>query len=254
MFDKFLIGSNELGFLHNAGADDWLVRLDEFHDPGTLVIMEIGIESQKTPQEVFDMFASPNPTTRFSRTHVPLKLAVFGSGGLVSRSEAKEGPDAVPEGFQEVRLELEGIGSLNRPGICQRGFPGLQAGLSRNLASGLPRETRAQHPSIQMIKRVQAQEEVPDATPLVVPTPKDLLEEIRTGKETRAIIPVPAGKSLSPGDRVTFAEATFDRFGTPTMIVGGDSVSVILTKAQETGNSYQAKRLLAIEWDPEIGS
>ena len=249
MFDKFLIGSNELGFLHNAGEDDWLVRLDEFHDPGTLVIMEIGIESKKTPKEIFDMFAHPESDDySFSRTHVPLKLAVYGSRGLVSRSEAKRVLTRF-EGFKEVRLDFEGIESIGQA-----------------FADEVFRVFRLAYPEIavvavnanvsveQMIKRVQAQEEVPDATPLVVPTPKDLLEEIRTGKETRAIIPVPAGKSLSPGDRVTFAEAAFDRFGTPTMIVGGDSVSVILTKAQETGDSYQAKRLLAIGWDPEIGS
>ena len=249
MFDKFLIGSNNLGFIHSAGEDDWLVRIDTFRDPGTLVAMEIGIESKRTPKEVFDMFAHPEfDDYSFSRTHVPLKLAVYGSGGLVSRSEAKRVLTRF-EGFKEVRLDFEGIESIGQA-----------------FADEIFRVFRLAHPEIevvavstnayveQMIKRVLSREEVPNAIPLVVPTVKDLLEEIRTGKETRAIIPVPAGKNLSPGDRVTFAEAAFDRFGTPSMIVGGDSVSVTLTKAQETADSYQAMRLFAIGWNPEIGT
>jgi hypothetical protein len=191
------------------------------------------------------MFAHPEADDySFSRTHLPLKLAKFGSGGPVSRSEAKR-VLARFEGFKEVRLDFDGIDSIGQA-----------------FADEVFRVFRLAHPEIevvavraskaveQMIKRAQSQEPEPATVPLVIPTAKDLLEEIGTGKESRAIIPVPAKKTLASGDRVIFAEAAFDRIGIPSLITDGDTVTVILTKADETGDFYGTMALVAIAWDP----
>jgi anti-sigma regulatory factor (Ser/Thr protein kinase) len=244
MFDRFIIGSNNLGLSHRTGEDDWLIETESFDRPGTLVSMEIGVDSQRTPKEVFDMFARPEADDyRFSRTHVPLKLAKFGLGGLVSRSEAKR-VLARFEGFKEVRLDFEGIDSIGQAfadeifRVFKLAHPEIEVVA-----------VRASEPVEQMIKRAQSQQPEPDSVPLVIPTARDLLDEIRAGKESRAIIPVPAKTKLASGDRVTFAEAAFDRMGIPSLIIDGESVSVSLTKADETGDSYGTMRLVAIGWD-----
>ena len=64
------------------------------------------------------------------------------------------------------------------------------------------------------------------------------------------MIPVPAGRNLAPGDLVIFAEATFSPFGTPSLIDGGQSLSVALTKAEDTGGIYQTARIFGIGWEP----
>ncbi len=114
MFDYFLLGSNGLSFSHTAGADDWLIETGPFDQPGTVVIMEIQADSRRTTRQVFDMFADPDiDDYRFSRTHVPLKLARFGASELVSRSEAKR-VLARFEGFREVLLDFDGIESIGQ--------------------------------------------------------------------------------------------------------------------------------------------
>ena len=114
MFDYFLLGSNGLSFSHTAGADDWLIETGPFDQPGTVVIMEIQADSRRTTRQVFDMFADPDiDDYSFSRTHVPLKLARFGTSELVSRSEAKR-VLARFEGFREVLLDFDGIESIGQ--------------------------------------------------------------------------------------------------------------------------------------------
>jgi hypothetical protein len=109
---------------------------------------------------------------------------------------------------------------------------------------------RANEPVLQMIDRARAHAAEAFATPLVIPTVRELLEEIRAGRETRAMIPVPPGRKLTPGDRVIFAEATFSPFGTPSLIDGGQSLSVTLTTAEDTGGIYQTARIIGIGWEP----
>jgi hypothetical protein len=81
-----------------------------------------------------------------------------------------------------------------------------------------------------------------------MPTKKDLLEKIKAGKVVQATIPVPAGKGLAVGDRLPFVEATFDQFGIPTHVAGGDSSSVVLKKTLDTGRVHGSSRLFEVEW------
>ena len=247
MFDRFLIGSNNLGFSHRTGEDDWLIEAESF-EPGYA-----GLDGDRRriprgqPRRSSTCSPDPRPTTTVS----PGRTCLLDSqnsarAGWCRDSEAKR-VLARFEGFKEVRLDFEGIDSIGQA-----------------FADEIFRVFKLAHPEIevvavraseaveQMIKRAQSQKPEPDTVPLVIPTARDLLEEIRTGKESRAIIPVPARKKLASGDRVTFAEAAFDRIGIPSLITDGDTISVTLTKADETGDSYGTMRLVAIGWGPLV--
>ena len=101
----------------------------------------------------------------FSRMHVPLRLAKFGSGGLAPRSEAKRVLGLI-QGFKEVRLDFEGIDSIGQA-----------------FADEIFRVFKLAHPEIevvavlaseaveQMIKRAQSQKPEPDTVPLATRLP-----------------------------------------------------------------------------------
>jgi hypothetical protein len=249
MFDRFFIWSNGIGFSHDAGQDDWLIEDEAFDGPGTRVVMIIAVDSGRTAREVFDMFSDiDSGDFSFSKTHVPLKLAKYGTGGLVSRSEAKR-VLARFDGFKEVLLDFAGIESIGQA-----------------FADEIFRVFKSSHPDIDviairanervqnMIDRARKEAATLDALPLTVPTTKELLQSLKHGSHLRAMIPVPAGKNLVPGDRVVFAEATFDSLGMiPNMSPNGDSVTVILSKAEDTGGTYGTMRIFGIGWAPIPG-
>src|SRR3954466_5312215 len=59
-----------------------------------------------------------------------------------------------------------------------------------------------------------------------------------------------ASRSIAPGDRVIFIEATSDPFGTPINVPGGDSLSVTLTKVRGQEDPWAGRRPDYIAWDP----
>ncbi len=113
MFDKFSILSGELYFSH-SGEDDWLLedRDKDFH--GTGITMSIGLQSNRTIQEVFDRYATQDDDYSFTRTHVPVALTRYGEENLVSRSQAKR-LLARFERFKEVFLDFEGVEFIGQP-------------------------------------------------------------------------------------------------------------------------------------------
>jgi anti-sigma regulatory factor (Ser/Thr protein kinase) len=114
MFDRFAILSGRLRFLCNDGAD-WLMDTndtgpDEYspYSAGTSVLMVITTNSKRTSKEVFDRFAGADQDYGFTRTHVPVVLAKYGTENLVSRSQAKR-LLARFERFKEVVLDFNDV-------------------------------------------------------------------------------------------------------------------------------------------------
>lgn len=112
MFDQFDIMSGSLFFGRTFSGSDWLIeRGNRTPSPGTSVYMTIGIKSERTTKMVFDDHAPELEDYGFTRTHVPVKLALYGSEDLVSRSQAKR-VLARFERFSEIILDFTGVNSI----------------------------------------------------------------------------------------------------------------------------------------------
>jgi hypothetical protein len=104
--DSFTIVSGDLSFSHAKGRDDYLF---DHSAPiqGTTVRMRHAHTSSTELKAIFDEFAAPEEYT-FSRTVVPLRLAVFGNENLMSRSQAKRVLTRI-ERFRTVILDFSGV-------------------------------------------------------------------------------------------------------------------------------------------------
>jgi anti-sigma regulatory factor (Ser/Thr protein kinase)/biotin operon repressor len=114
MFDKFSIYSGELFFSHNEIGQDWLLGIEDddlVREGGTLVKMEISVDSNRTSKDVFDKYSADNDEYGFSKTIVPVVLAKYGDDNLISRSQAKR-LLARLERFKEVLLDFERVESI----------------------------------------------------------------------------------------------------------------------------------------------
>ncbi len=107
-FDRFVIRSSDLAFVHTARSDDWLVEMEDKGFTGTRVTMSLVVPSTRRMEEVFARFSSGPDEYRFAKTHVPLKLAMYGDESLVSRSSAKRVLSRVDR-FDEVFLDFAGV-------------------------------------------------------------------------------------------------------------------------------------------------
>ena len=111
IFDSFTIDSKGLYFDHTP-EDDWLIEVDAptkagKSSPGTTVTMTVFRNSKREIQSVFDRF-SANEDYSFSRTHVPLSLAQYGTDLLVSRSQARR-VLARFDKFEEAILDFKNV-------------------------------------------------------------------------------------------------------------------------------------------------
>jgi anti-sigma regulatory factor (Ser/Thr protein kinase) len=111
MFDRFVIASEKLSFMHLETDNDWLLENNEVVFHGTLVDMKIGLRSKRTTQQVFDQFTSDD--FGFTKTHVPVFLARYGNENLVSRSQAKR-LLARFERFREIVLNFDNVDSIGQ--------------------------------------------------------------------------------------------------------------------------------------------
>ena len=111
MFDSFSIRSGGLFFSASLDGDRWLIET-EIREPivGTAIEMKIRTNSKRTPREVFEKY-SGKPHFDFSRTDVPVKLALYGDELLVSRSQAGR-VLARFEKFREVLLDFTGVATI----------------------------------------------------------------------------------------------------------------------------------------------
>ncbi len=113
VFDHFSILSGNLHFWHRINHEDWLTEHRQQYAPGTCVRMRICTMSRTTTQEVFDRFSTPNDEYGFARTHVPLALAQYEDGSLVSRSQAKRVLARFDQ-FEEVLLDFTNVSSIGQ--------------------------------------------------------------------------------------------------------------------------------------------
>jgi hypothetical protein len=112
VFDRFSLVSDTRVFTHNRSSSDWQIEQENRIVKGTFVCLELLISSGRTMQQMFDEFSSGPDDYIFSKTSVPLKLALFGNENLNSRSQAKRVLARVDR-FDEVCLdfaEVEHIG------------------------------------------------------------------------------------------------------------------------------------------------
>jgi len=110
MFDRFSIRSGDLYFSHFEDAN-WLIETQEEDLQGTYIEMEIDPNSERTTKEIFDRFATEHDDYGFTRTHVPVRLAIYEGEKLVSRSQAKRLLGRFDR-FKEVFLDFDGVETI----------------------------------------------------------------------------------------------------------------------------------------------
>ncbi len=109
--DRFVIFSGGLSFSHEKVGHDFPFGHDDVHQ-GTTVVTRHAHTSQTDLTKTFNQFAAPGEYT-FSKTIVPLRLAVFGNENLMSRSQARRVLARV-ERFRTVVLDFDGVGFVGR--------------------------------------------------------------------------------------------------------------------------------------------
>ncbi len=115
VFDEFAIAANRYLFFHsNRFEGDWLIEDEKIASDGTMITMKIAVDSPRTLEEVFDLYANPDTDDyAFSKTHVPLRLAQYGQEQLMSRSQARRVLSRF-ERFKEVFLDFAGIEAIGQ--------------------------------------------------------------------------------------------------------------------------------------------
>ena len=111
MFDIFNISSGGLHFLHGVIGHDILISDAEEKKKGTLITMEINIDSHLTVKEVFDKYTDDD--YGFTRTIIPVRLVKYGNENLVSRSQAKRLLVRF-EKFREVILDFDRVETIGQ--------------------------------------------------------------------------------------------------------------------------------------------
>lgn len=112
-FDEFSISSDGLHYLHKELESDYLMGEEKNGSTGTLVQMEINLNSMRTLKEVFEKYSSESDDYGFTRTIVPVFLAKYGDENLISRSQAKR-LLARFEKFKEVILDFKGVETIGQ--------------------------------------------------------------------------------------------------------------------------------------------
>ncbi len=84
------------------------------------------------------------------------------------------------------------------------------------------------------------------------PAGEERISEVERGRSCRAIVGLPPGEALSPGDTVLFALSHARPGQQPTYVKGGDSVLVVLTDVCDLGRIDPAsgQALVQLTWKP----
>jgi hypothetical protein len=84
------------------------------------------------------------------------------------------------------------------------------------------------------------------------PADERRISEVERGLSWNAVLPLPAEKTLAPGDSIIFALASSDANGEPCYVSGGDSVRVVLTEVIDLGSNDPAtgRALCRLSWAP----
>lgn len=133
MFDRFAIISGAVIFSHESDDPaDWVLDRD-VPASGTVVIMTLANDSERTTKSVFDRFASADDYS-FDKTVVPVRLAEYGDDALVSRSQARR-LLARFERFRTVVLDFRGVDEIGQ-----------------SFADELFRVFAAEHPEVEIVE------------------------------------------------------------------------------------------------------
>ncbi|QWE24332.1 DUF4325 domain-containing protein [Polynucleobacter sp. AP-Elch-400A-B2] len=113
-FDEFFIFSGDLVFTHaDDSGIDFLLHNEKSHQ-GTRVVMKIALNSERILRTVFDSFSgTEDEDYAFNKTVVPVKLALYEGGQLISRSQAKRILNRVDR-FKTVLLDFKGVESIGQ--------------------------------------------------------------------------------------------------------------------------------------------
>jgi len=112
-FDRFTLRSDGLVFTHSGDFQfDWLD--DAGYRRGTVVLMEIALDSPRTAMSVYERYFDPSQTGggAFRLTEVPVRLAALGQE-LVSRSQGKWVTARIDQ-FERVILDFSGIATVGQ--------------------------------------------------------------------------------------------------------------------------------------------
>lgn len=112
VFDAFDILSGGVFFTHTFGeVEDWVLNGNRLSG-GTFVWMKLNNHTSRTVKNVFDSFTSGDDYG-FTKTVVPVKLALYGDDRLVSRSQAKRVLARIDR-FKVVIFDFEGVESIGQ--------------------------------------------------------------------------------------------------------------------------------------------
>ena len=112
MCDRFVVVANGLLFGHLEDFQDWFIEHQPEPGIGTRISLTVENDTMRTSREIFDKFSDlESGDYEFSKTHVPLMLAKYGTDGLISRSAAKR-VLARFDLFKEIFLDFAGVDSI----------------------------------------------------------------------------------------------------------------------------------------------
>lgn len=116
-FDDFFISAGDLSFSHNhQRTHDYLLHTAADDFKGTLVSMEISLESTRELNEVFKKFTTSDEKEglgAFDKTIVPVRLVVYEGERLVSRSQARRLLTRIDR-FRHVIFDFEGVETVGQ--------------------------------------------------------------------------------------------------------------------------------------------
>jgi hypothetical protein len=90
---------------------------------------------------------------------------------------------------------------------------------------------------------------VPKPQPHRFPMTREMLGEIKTGRQVEACVLVRAPGRLEVGDKVMLREAVFDQHDIATFVPGGKSLHVTLTRAEAQSEIPRQSTIFFIAWD-----
>jgi anti-sigma regulatory factor (Ser/Thr protein kinase) len=114
MVDWFTISSGHLRFSsHTEASFQDVLFEEEKNTDGTIVRMDILLNSKKNMRRIFERFAPESDNFGFTHTHLPVRLAKTGRENLISRSQAKRFLQRVGI-FRDVVVDFSGIKEIGQ--------------------------------------------------------------------------------------------------------------------------------------------
>lgn len=111
-FDEFALMAN--GFIYikdNSEKDDWYFERKETNS-GTLVNLEIALDSKRILKDVFDEYSNPDDY-EFDSSHIRIELSLYEEDVYVSRSQAKRLLAGLGH-FKTITLDFKNIKSVGQ--------------------------------------------------------------------------------------------------------------------------------------------